>query len=945
MKGVVGSLAMFALATAVSAAGWWIARNDRPLDLRASLGAGGGGTASASRYRLQDLELANAVLAEVRAQYVEPERVHPEDMYAAALDAVEREVPTVLFRRVEGSRLVHVQIGDHLSVVEVPPLTSTDELLLALGEVARLLAAHVDPEDVQPEGGASPLATIEFAMVNGMLDTLDPHSRLLPPEDSAEMDLENAGEFGGLGITIVEREGVLTVDYPLPDTPAAQAGLLADDRILRIDGESTINMSLDEAVSRLRGPVGAAVTLHVGRNGVAETFDVKMVRDRIKINPVEGDLLEGGIAIVSIKSFHANVAADLEGQLARLSRMAPGGRLAGLILDLRGNPGGYLTQAVLVADRFLEEGMIVSSVGRGREAEREEATAPRTEPRYPIAVLLSAGSASASEIVAGALRNNERAVIIGERSFGKGSVQNLEGYDDGSKLKLTIAKYYTPGNKSIQAVGIPADLELLPVVVKPADGDSLGSAMFYWRERVRREADLDNRLDVQAEGDDRAIYSLRYLRPSDLRRKDSSLRHLRADPEVRFARDVLVAAGGRHRRPDVLVAAHPVVSTWKARGGKEIEAAFQQIGVDWSDGPSAPAANLDVKLDLGSDGALQAGESETIWLEVTNRGPSTLYRLAAVSSSEAEILDGREFFFGKLLPGQTARYAHEVLLNEGYATERSPVSVTFRDGGNDNLTRWESELPVSGTELPMLSWTYRIEDRGDGDGVPEVGENLRVVVDVTNEGPGPTAEAFVRARNQSRRAVELQQGTIELGTAADTTGSTGASPSPGRIAPGQTAQGTFDLTLQEAGPWKLELTVGDARAYDHTTVMRAGFYDTFTNKVEILVPVGEPLAGPVSAIPPRVEVTRSPDLVVEGARVTVSGKVTDDVGIAHVTVWRGDEKVALADGGGNRSIPFSADVELEEGLNTLVVVATDVGGLTRTWSVITTRRPVVADNR
>ena len=238
------------------------------------------------------------------------------------------------------------------------------------------------------------------------------------------MDEDNKGEFGGLGITIVDRGGKLTVEYPLKDTPAERQGLQPDDHIVRIDGETTINMSLDEAVRKLRGPVGAPVVIHIMRQGLTESLRKRIVRARIKLNPVEGQLLDGGVAWISIKSFHANVDADLAEQLTLLARNA-GGKLKGVILDLRGNPGGYLTQAVAVSNRFLSDGVIVSTVdGRGREGARETARSRNTEPNYPIAVLLDASSASASEIVAGALRNNERAIVIGERSFGKGSVQN-----------------------------------------------------------------------------------------------------------------------------------------------------------------------------------------------------------------------------------------------------------------------------------------------------------------------------------------------------------------------------------------------------------------------------------------------------------------------------------------------------------------------------------------
>lgn len=981
MKVVLKPLALFGLAGLVSLGGWWLVDSTQTNARQSSLLAGpfpSFGTRGRPQFR--DLHIAQSVLSEVEETYVEPHRVDYDAMYEAALEAVERRVPTALFRRVEGSDLVHVQVGDHLGVLEVGHLETSGALLRALRETVAVVEDHVDPEDVRIDEGDDPLAAIEYALVNGMLDTLDPHSRLLPPEDSREMDVENSGEFGGLGITIVDREGQLTIDYPLPDTPASRAGLQADDRIVRIDGESTINMSLDEAVDRLRGRVGDAVVLTVERDNEAEPLSKEIERARIKMNPVEGDLLDGGVGIVSIKSFHANVAADLETELARLSREVPGGRLKGLILDLRSNPGGYLNQAVSVADRFLEEGVIVTTMGRGREDEREEARASRTEPRYPIAVLVNYSSASASEIVAGALRYHDRAVIVGERTFGKGSVQNLEGFYDGSKLKLTIAKYYARGDKSIQSVGIPADFELVPAVVEPAeDADDVDVALMYWRERVRREADFDNHLERQPARDESSVYSLRYLRPQDLRRRGPTLEHLRGDPEVRFARDVLIAAQGSYRRPDILASAYPVVQSYRRQGARDIERAFRDLGVDWSASPNPPleGAQLDVSLDLGEDGQLVAGTEETIWLEVTNRGDQPVYRLAAVSSSDDEILDGREFFFGRLGPGETLRYAQEVVLNDGYPTEETPVTVTFRDGTNDELATWDARLPVKGLELPRLAYRWTVDDAvgGDGDGLIELGESVEIKLTVENDGTGPTAEAFARMKNRSRNALDLVRGTVEPGTMRAADGSecevlvggvesgnlvhgpeaqseetarrvaAGEPPSYAEgcertLLPGEIWSGTFLADIkQRVEVWSLDLSVGDARAYDHATVMRAGFYDTFTNKTRVRFSEGGAEAGPTSFEPPMVTVSRAPGTVVERDRVTLSGMVADDTGIAHVTVWHGDEKVALADGGGLTAIPFSVDVVLDDGLNTLAIVATDTDGQTHTRSVVTSYEP------
>ncbi|MFK7929920.1 MAG: S41 family peptidase [Myxococcota bacterium] len=961
MKAVVKPLVLFGAAALTSVSSWWLLGPGDPDGRTASLltaparGLGLGG------YDLKDLDLVEATLYEVDRSYVDPARVDLDVMYMAGLSAIERRVPTALFRRVDGSALVHVQVGEHRTVVEVAELKDVGDLIDALRQVVLIVAEHVDPDDVRVDDDADPLASIEYALVNGMLATLDPHSRLLPPEDSRDMDEENSGEFGGLGITIVDRRGQLTVDYPLPDTPASKAGLLPDDRILRIDGESTINMGLDGAVDRLRGRVGSTVVLTIERDSEPAPIKVSVTRDRIKLNPVEGELLSGGIGIVSIKSFHANVAADLETTLSRLAREAPDGELRGLVLDLRGNPGGYLKQAVRVVDKFLEDGDIVRTKARGKVDDEEKARPARTEPRYPIAVLVNASSASASEIVGGALRNNDRAVIIGERSFGKGSVQNLEGLHDGSKLKLTVAQYYTgPADRSIQSIGIPADLELVPALVTSDASGSVETALYHWRERVRRESDFDNHLERSADDDTVTRWSVRYLKPSDLRRRDSTLKHLREDPEVRFARDVLIASGRRSRTADILAGAGGVVESMRRKGDIAIAGAFEKIGVDWSIGPALEGAQLDVKLDLGDDGRLIAGDEEKVWLSVTNKGSEPIYRLSAVSESSAELLDGREFFFGRLDPGETLRWSQDVSLNEGYPTERTPVSVTFRDAGNPDLATWKTYLPVAGRALPRLAARIEVSDEGggDGDGIAEQGEEITLKLTLTNEGDGPSSEAFARLRNRSRRAVDLVNASLEPGYLRnedgepcsmptdddDTSDDPEAAPADPTclrmLAPGESWTGSLSIRLQdEAEEWTVALSFGDASAYDHAAVMRSGFYETFSNKVDITIPSGEPMPDAWVRNPPQIALSREHPTTTDDEGVVFSGMVEDDVGLAHITVWHGDDKLALADGGDLKAIPFSAEVKLEPGLNTMTVIATDVAGLTTTRSVVVLYEP------
>jgi carboxyl-terminal processing protease len=296
--------------------------------------------------------------------------------------------------------------------------------------------------------------------IEGMLNHLDPHSAYLDPDMFRELQVETKGSFGGLGIEIAIKDRILTVIAPIEDTPAYRAGIQAGDKILKINEESTKGLSLMECVKRLRGPQGTKVTITIIREGFTQMQDITILRDIIKIQSVKYKTLEEGYGQLRISQFQAKTYEDAKKALEALQKENPGG-LGGLILDLRNNPGGLLDQAVKVADLFLDSGVIVTIKGRDPE-EMPTFSAQRdgTMPLWPMVILVNQGSASASEIVAGALQDYGRGVIMGTTTFGKGSVQTIIPLDDGSGIKLTTARYYTPNNRSIHEQGIQPDIPL-----------------------------------------------------------------------------------------------------------------------------------------------------------------------------------------------------------------------------------------------------------------------------------------------------------------------------------------------------------------------------------------------------------------------------------------------------------------------------------------------------
>jgi len=328
--------------------------------------------------------------------------------------------------------------------------------------------------------------------VNGMIKSLDPHSAYLTPDQYKELQVDTSGTFGGLGIVISMQNDQLTVVSPIEDTPAFKAGIKAGDRIMKIDGQITKGMSIQEAVKKMRGPENTKVTLTIMRKDFKEPRDFEITRAVIKIKSVKHNVYEDSIGYIRISAFQESTVDELKKALQQISGKSKD--LKGIVIDVRNNPGGLLDQAVKASDAFLKSGTIVSTKGRAKAIESKfVARDDGSEPTVPIVVLVNEGTASASEILAGALQDNGRAIVLGMPTFGKGSVQTVIPLEDGAALKLTTAKYYTPKGRSIQAEGIKPDIVVEPI--RQAEGPETAEA------HMLREKDLKGHIrgDREAE--------------------------------------------------------------------------------------------------------------------------------------------------------------------------------------------------------------------------------------------------------------------------------------------------------------------------------------------------------------------------------------------------------------------------------------------------------------
>ena len=883
--------------------------------------AGFEGEAHSAEGSLSSLKTLERDFAFVHHYYVDSDKLVGErlrEMLEMSLQNVESQVDEVQF--IVNDTEVIANVGTRSRTIAIQSLKDLSDMLRILQPVAAFLDGALSESVERP--------MVEYMLLNGALSVLDPHSILLPPVAAAEMALDNQGEFGGLGIEISIQEGQLTVKQPIEGTPAWDEGLKAEDKIVRIENTSTVNMDLDEAVSLLRGKVGEPVTILVKRTGWATPKPFTIVRGRIKIDPVKGEILEDDVAYLKIQSFHQNVAEDMNALLKKMTKQSSKG-LNGLVLDLRNNPGGYLSQAIKVSDRFLRNGVIVATVeGAERTREENHARSSNTLTDIPIVVLVNGNSASASEIVAGALRNQSRAIIVGERTFGKGSVQHLYGNPDESRLKLTVAQYLTPGDQSIQSVGIPPDILLQPTLIRPETEDDQEMVSLYWREWLTREGDLDRHLDNESTLEGQTRFSVRYLY-EEKEGKD------RTDPkkdwEVGFARELLLKTEGVDRA-SAMIAAKSLVETVQAAEAVKMEQQFESVEIDWRAGPNFydnASSDLIVKFVMDEDGVLNAGEEEQIKVQIENTSGRPYHQISLLLLSEHPSIDHREMYFGYIAANTTVENTSMINIPHGYGTETVEMTIELRDP-TQTLFEQQQTISTLGTDLPVFSWDLSLYDgidgkgKGNGNRIPEVGEQVVLSVDITNVGNGRAIEPYVRLKNRSRKSLDLLEGTVELGAQKSDCDVEECSR---ELLSGMTETGEliFDVkAVPDDEVWNLEVLVGANRSYDYSTAVRGGFPEYFQLKTDVEIPVGKVF---------ETRTYNQPKITIDvqsqqGDFLELSGFVDDESGITDILVFSGEDKVYYkGETGLSGRVPFGIDIELVEGSNPVYILAKDNQGL------------------
>lgn len=856
-------------------------------------------------------EIFRQTLRYMVKNYYDTEAMGPKSLLKESLMGLSRSVPEILVLFPDSGNSFTVELNGKKKSFNLPAMKSAEDMLPVIQDVFAFVEANYK--------GDVKLEDMQYAAINGMLDSLDPHSSLLPPKMFTEFKTQTEGEFGGIGIVIGLKDGELTVIAPLPNTPAARAGLKPKDKIVKIGDEASINMDLTEAVERLRGKIGTSVTISITREGNETPVDYTLTRANIKIESVQSKLAEspeGDVGILRVKSFQEETSRELNRHLKAMRDKSK--NFKGLVLDLRNNPGGLLNQAVDIADKFLAKGTVVLTVGANNQImEVDEATAPDTEPDYPIVVIVNDGSASASEIVSGAIKNNERGLVIGSQTFGKGSVQSVYSLKDGSALKLTVAQYLTPGNQSIQSVGITPDIQLVPESVTKDKVDLVESQTFG-------EKDLERHLESKFKTSGKPSYTLGFYQPKkddkDDPEEDRSnySNEIEDDFQIQFAKKLLRSTQGPERAK-MLDAAKSLVSSEEVSEGKKIQEALAKIGIDWSLSPAEgkPQAAVTFNIRSTAGQVLKAGEEVQLELSVHNIGKGAFQQLIASTESENFLLKNREFIFGKVNPGETRTWVVPIKIPAAALRREDKVTWTFQEGNGQVPENFQSMLTTEPLPRPNFAFQYdlfddgRHESRGNGNRRAEAGEKEAIKVLVKNEGPGVSKKTVVNLKNLDGGGIFLGKGREKMD----------------ELPVDAQKEATLNFSIDRSfakDQVELELSIMDQETQE-----------ILGNKLTIPLNGGEPRPKPgVLETAPRLTLDKAPyPSRTDQKKITISGKAEDSSGLKDISVYVGDHKVflkAFPDGETTSSAnaEFEATLPLKEKSNNLIsVLARDKNNL------------------
>lgn len=749
---------------------------------------------ASNEYSISQGEVTIYALRAVKNRYLNKSKIKASELLIEGIEAINDQLSEILIKYDPERRQVNIQIYNKKFKADALRVRDIYDVTYILKQIYGFIEKNYKP--VYP----MKMTDVEYIAVNGILRKLDPHSYIFTPKDFEEFTRSTEGNFGGLGIVIsTNDDGEIVVVSPINDTPAMKAGMESNDVIVQINDESAVNMTLNQAVDRMRGKPGTAVKIMVRREGVPDLIKFEITRAIIKIESVIPSMPEPGIGYIKLTGFMENTYPAM---LKALDKLKKDGMKA-LVLDMRNNSGGLLSQAIKISDLFLQRGVIVSTVG---EDEREVNEANRDDTDIldiPIIIMINAGTASAAEIVTAALKKNGRATVFGRKSFGKGSVQNLFRIPGGGGIKLTIAQYLTPGNISIQSVGITPDVELQPVFIHEKK-----ISVFETDDSILKEADLKEHIvsEYIPKKKEKPTLTIRYHKPyKDIEqlikeRKKEKVGVYKSDEEIEIVIKALKKKMAGEKNT-ISAAADIKSSQWN-----EIVAELQKIGIPWK--KLMKLSNIEVgslNAKLVSSSELEGGKIHKLRFEA--QYPETIENLIGILETDIPYLKRVEVPFGTF-KGKVVREV-SIKLPESIPWMKSNGNLKLFVGTPDKVLKTEkvtlSTVPVKKPELIFSK--FAVEKSGNINGVIEPNEEISLNISIKNIGKGSLIDGRAMIiNNNNSKELFISSGTMPI-----------------KMEPGEEKDAVFTFKTSSITEKQLEEISLTFTVYDYKTKYSAGF--------------------------------------------------------------------------------------------------------------------------
>ncbi len=882
-----------------------------------------------------ELSLVYDVLDKIETNYVDLSKANPKAMFTNSLSYLQRLIGELYVNK--NGEILLLKIGDTESKFDLKRLKNF-LIHLKYNKDAYTFIKNNLTEDIK-------LEEIKSTLIEGLVDKLDTHSKYLRKEIFRDLKTSTTGEFGGLGIVIALKKGLLTIIAPIAGTPAAKAKIMPGDTISRIGDSSTVNMSLDEAVELMRGVKGTVVTIYIMRKTFEKPKPFTLTRDIIKIKSVEKVLLSENIGYIKIKNFQKDTTINLKRSIEALEKEArleeakkedtkktkenaPPVTLKGLIVDLRSNPGGLLDQAVEVADVFLDEGEIVSTVGLNNKIlEVNEASINQSYTTVPLAMLVNEGSASASEIVAGAIKVNNRGLILGLPTFGKGTVQSLYNLDDDKALKLTIAQFLAGGRAVIQSYGITPDVQLIPTLV------SENTLSLFRESFMIHEEDLDNHIkphETKEVAREKSPYNLKYLvqvnekeeniddlpKSTYLEKVDKNIE--KDDFNVSFTAELLRKHGDKTSL-NFLSKIKEDVQKNNDSEEEKIKDALKKRDINWDDEENTKnftAGDVDFTVSFDKKDIV-AGDEIKLVARVKNKSDEILYRTFAMSESENYLFDQLEFIFGKIEPQEEKKYINKIKIPEYDISKLDTINFKLYTKDKEHILKDQlAYLKVHELPKPLFAYDYTIIDngwgtsKGNGNGIIEVNESIDLEVHVKNVGVGNAREVLSIIKSENPDAIFLKDGRFTIGP----------------MLPNETKKVTFNFDVKkEMSPFEFKINIIDV-------TLNTYLVDTLT-----LIDQSKNKPGAFNKTPPIISLNKNFVLLTNKESTNLTFSVKDNKKIKDIYVFVQDEKIfyqKIKEQNNFKKTDISLNLPLEIGKNEILMVARDYDNLESVKSLI-----------